>query len=58
MINFTKNAEDAGNATGFIQSLSPRPLAKSYLCMEKIGVCGTPSLWVQKEELIKEKHIL
>lgn len=31
--------------------------SRPKLQMEKIGVCGVPSLWMTKEELIKEKHV-
>jgi hypothetical protein len=27
------------------------------LILDKIGLCGIPSLWVQKEDLIKDKHL-
>lgn len=25
--------------------------------MEKIGLCGIPSIWISKDELLKDKHI-
>jgi hypothetical protein len=25
--------------------------------MDKIGICGIPSLWMTKDELVREKHI-
>jgi hypothetical protein len=30
---------------------------KAHLNIDKIGICGIPSLWMQKDELIRGKHI-